>query len=134
MENSELKDALNQAWAEVQKVEGETQSYYDQGFDEATTSLKTQLKEECNKHFIQGWRAALDWAGVDDASELYDLGPRHRPFRLASPEQHEEVGATEGQMDLEVGDEQAGDEQVLVVESREGEGDSDGEENVDVVD
>ena len=60
VENSELKDALNQAWAEVQKVEGETQSYYDQGFDEATTSLKTQLKEECNKHFIQGWRAALD--------------------------------------------------------------------------
>ena len=37
-------------------------------------------------------------------------------------------------MDLEVGDEQAGDEQVLVVKSREGEGDSDGEENVDVVD
>ncbi len=134
VENSELKDALNQARAEVQKVEGEAQSYYDQGFDEATTSLKTQLKEECNKHFIQGWHAALDQAGVDDASELYDLGPRHRPFRPASPEQHEEVRATKGQMDLEAGDEQAGDEQVLVVESREGEGDSDGEENVDVVD
>jgi regulator of replication initiation timing len=29
VENSELKDALNQARAEVQKVEGEAQSYYD---------------------------------------------------------------------------------------------------------
>ena len=35
-------------------------------------------------------------------------------------------------MDLEVGDEQAGDEQIPVVEFQEGEGDSDGEDTLDV--
>ena len=80
---------------------------------------------------------AADERGMQQAGPLKSWGPGRRVQvgrEPASPEQHEEVGATEGQMDLEVGDEQAGDEQVLVVESREGEGDSDGEENVDVVD
>jgi hypothetical protein len=129
---SALKAELNEAQAVLQKAEDSAQSYYDQGFDEATTSLKSQLVEECNKHFIQGWHVALDRAGVDDASELYDLGPRRRPFRPASPEQHEEAGVTEGQMDFEAGDEQASDEQIPVVEFQEGEGDSDGKGTLDV--
>ena len=57
---SALKAELNEARAVLQKAEDSAQSYYDQGFDEATTSLKSQLAEECNKHFIQGWCAALD--------------------------------------------------------------------------
>ncbi len=90
--------------------------------------MKSQLAEECNKYFIQGWRAALDRIGVDDALELYDLGPKCRPFRPTSPQEHEEVGATEGQMDLE-----AGDGQIPVVEVQEGDGGSDGEETLDVI-
>ena len=39
VENSELKDALNEAQAKVQKAEDEAQSYYDQGFNEAADSL-----------------------------------------------------------------------------------------------
>ena len=44
---------------------------------------------------------ALDKVGVDDASELYDLGPRHQPFRVNSPEEREGREGTEGLMDLE---------------------------------
>ena len=55
-----LEDKLSEVWAALQKAEDSAQSYYDQGFDEAATSLQSQLKEECNKHFIQGWHAALD--------------------------------------------------------------------------
>ena len=73
VENNELKDAINEAWAKVQKAEDKAQSYYDQGFNEEVDSLQSQLKDECNKFFIQGWHKALDKAGVDDASELYDL-------------------------------------------------------------
>ncbi len=83
---SALEDELSEVRVALQKAEDLAQSYYDQGFDEAATSLQSQLKEECNKHFIQGWRAALDQARVDDASELYNLGLRHRPFRPSSPE------------------------------------------------
>ncbi len=72
VENSQLKDAITEAQAKVQKVEEEAQSYYDQGFNEAADSLQSQLKGECNKYFIQGWHKALNKAGVDDASELYD--------------------------------------------------------------
>uniref|UniRef100_A0A2N9HCE6 Uncharacterized protein n=1 Tax=Fagus sylvatica TaxID=28930 RepID=A0A2N9HCE6_FAGSY len=79
-ENSQLKDAITEAQAKVQKAEEEAQSYYDQGFTEAADFLQSQLKGECNKFFIQGWHKALDKAGVDDASELYDLAHRHRPF------------------------------------------------------
>ena len=42
---------------------------------------------------------ALDRAGVDDASELYDLGPKHRPFKVGSPEEHEEEEVAGGLMD-----------------------------------
>ncbi len=84
-----LQDAINEARAEVKKAEDEAQSYYDQGFDEVANSLKSQLVDECNKYFIRGWRKALDIAGIDDAFELYDLAPRHRPFGLDAPEQHD---------------------------------------------
>ena len=39
VENSQLKDALTEAQAKVQKAEEEAQSYYDQGFNEAADSL-----------------------------------------------------------------------------------------------
>jgi hypothetical protein len=90
--------------------------------------LKSQLAEECNKRFIQGWHAALDRVGVDDASKLYDLAPKCRPFSPDSLEEREEERATEGQVDLE-----AGNRQVPVVEVQEGDGDSDGEADVDVI-
>ncbi len=55
-EISELKNEVNKARAGAQKAEDEAQAYYDQGFDEATNSLKSQLTDECNKYFFQGWR------------------------------------------------------------------------------
>jgi chromosome segregation ATPase len=54
VEVGELKDAVNVAREGAQKAEEEAQAYYDQGFDEAATSLKSQLANECNKHFLQG--------------------------------------------------------------------------------
>ena len=55
VENGQLKDALTEAEAKVQKSEEQAQAYYDQGFNEATDSLLSQLKGESNKYFIQGW-------------------------------------------------------------------------------
>ncbi len=46
VENSQLKDALTEAQAKVQKAEEEAQFYYDQGFNEAADSLQSQLKGE----------------------------------------------------------------------------------------
>ena len=125
---STLNVELNEARTAAQKTEDEAQSYYDQGFDEAASSLKSQLEEECNKHFVQGWRTALDRAGVHDAFELYDLGPRRRLFRPESPEQFEEARANEGQMDFE-----AKDEHIPVVDVQEGVDNSDGEGTLDVI-
>ena len=90
VENGQLKDALTEAEAKVQKSEEQAQAYYDQGFNEATDSLLSQLKGESNKYFIQGWQKALDNAEVDDASELYDLAWRHRPFGGLVPEERNE--------------------------------------------
>jgi regulator of replication initiation timing len=152
LENSRLKDAVNEARAEVQKAEGEAQSYYDQGFDEAASSLKSQLASECNKFFVQGWRMALDKAGVDDASELYDLVPRHRPFEVDAPEERdgeetaedstvpkprEVMNEPELAVDPEVAEDPGhfeADDRIRMVEVQEEDDDSDGEENVDVVD
>uniref|UniRef100_A0A2N9IT32 Transposase (putative) gypsy type domain-containing protein n=1 Tax=Fagus sylvatica TaxID=28930 RepID=A0A2N9IT32_FAGSY len=93
VENGQLKDALTEAEAKVQKSEEQAQAYYDQGFSEATDSLLLQLKGECNKYFVQGWHKALDNAEVDDASELYDLAWRHQPFGdPALEERNEEAG------------------------------------------
>ena len=85
----------------VQKAEDTAQSCYAQGFNEAANSLKSQLTEECNKCFLQGWHAALDKAGVDDAFELYDLGSKHQPFKVGLPEEHEDEEVSGGSMDPE---------------------------------
>jgi hypothetical protein len=89
---------------------------------------------------------APDKAGVDDASELYDLGPRHQPFRVNSHEEREGRESAEGLMDLEsheavrapeaakdLGDPKA-DDQAPVVKIQEGEDGSDGKGPLDVVD
>jgi hypothetical protein len=89
---------------------------------------------------------ALDKAGVDDASKLYDLGSRHQPFRVNSPEEREGRAGAEGSIDLEshealrepeaaedLGNPEA-DGQAPVVEIREGEDGFDGEGTLNVVD
>uniref|UniRef100_A0A2N9HIZ8 Uncharacterized protein n=1 Tax=Fagus sylvatica TaxID=28930 RepID=A0A2N9HIZ8_FAGSY len=156
-----LKDALTEAQAKVQKAKEDAQSYYDQGFNEAADSLQSQLKGECNKYFTQGWHKALDMAGADDASELYDLARRHQPFGVHVPEKrNKEAGeeAAEDSMvpgshevlnepvladDPEVLEDQAdnhevpedqADDQIQTIEFREGEDGSDVEENIDVID
>ena len=55
----------------------------------------SQLKGECDKYFIQGWHKTLDRAGVDDASELYDLASRYQPFGGRMPEERNELEAGE---------------------------------------
>uniref|UniRef100_A0A2N9F160 Uncharacterized protein n=1 Tax=Fagus sylvatica TaxID=28930 RepID=A0A2N9F160_FAGSY len=51
-----LKSVQRQASrAAVKQAEEEGQAYYDQGFNEATESLKSQLGRECNCCFLQGW-------------------------------------------------------------------------------
>uniref|UniRef100_A0A2N9GN85 Transposase (putative) gypsy type domain-containing protein n=1 Tax=Fagus sylvatica TaxID=28930 RepID=A0A2N9GN85_FAGSY len=68
---------VHEAQVAAKKAEDSAQAYYDQGFDEAANSLmKSQLAEECNKYFIQGWQ------------------------------EHEEKGAAEGQMDPDADDSQ----------------------------
>ena len=57
---STLKAEVHEAQVAAKKAEDSAQAYYDQGFDEAANSLKSRVAEECNKYFIQGWRAALD--------------------------------------------------------------------------
>uniref|UniRef100_A0A2N9IHI8 Transposase (putative) gypsy type domain-containing protein n=1 Tax=Fagus sylvatica TaxID=28930 RepID=A0A2N9IHI8_FAGSY len=151
VENSQLKDALTEAEAKVQKAEEHAQAYYDQGFNEAADSLQSQVKGECNKYYIQGWHKALDRAGVDDASKLYDLALRHQPFGDHVPEErNEEAGedATEDSTvpwshealsepvladDPEV-TEGLPDDQIQTAEFQEGEDGSDFEENIDVID
>jgi phage shock protein A len=100
--NKKLKAEVDKARAGVQKAEDTAQSYYNQGFEKVAESLKSQLAKECNKCFLQGWRSALDQAGVDDTSELYNLGPKHQPFKVGLPKEHEEEEATRGLRDPEV--------------------------------
>ena len=108
--------------------------------------MKSQLVEQCNKYFLQGWRAAFDQAGVDDASELYNLGLKYQLFRFGSPEEHGEGETVGGPMDPETDtilrDPEAtedlrdpeADGQILVVEVQEGEDGSNGDGAVDIVD
>uniref|UniRef100_A0A2N9GFT3 Uncharacterized protein n=1 Tax=Fagus sylvatica TaxID=28930 RepID=A0A2N9GFT3_FAGSY len=96
IENSQLKDALTEAEAKVVKAEQQAQAYYDEGFDQASESLLEQLKGECNKYFVQGWHKALDNAGVDDDSELYDLAYTRQPYEDPVPEEGNELEAGEG--------------------------------------
>ena len=150
VENSQLKDAITEAQAKVQKAEEKAQSYYDQSFNEAADSLQSQLKDECNKFFIQGWHMALDQAGVDDAFELYDLAQRHRPFGDFVPEERDwEAGEDAAEDSTVLGSHEVLNEPVLAddpemtkdladdliqtVEFQEGEDDSDVEENINIV-
>jgi hypothetical protein len=113
--------------------------------------LQSQFKGECNKYFTQGWHKALDMAGVDDASELYDLARRHQPFGGHVPEERNEEAGEEAAEDStvpgshevlnepvltddpEVPEDQA-DNQIQTVEFQEGEDGLDVEENIDVID
>jgi regulator of replication initiation timing len=151
VENSQLKDALTEAEVKVQKAEEQAQAYYDQGFNETADFLQSQLKGECNKYFIQGWHKAFDRAGVDDASELYDLARRHQPFGGHVPEERNEEAGEDATEDLTIPGshevlsepvladnpevtEGLPDDQIQTVEFQEWEDDSDVEENIDVVD
>ena len=87
-EISTLREEVQKLQAEKQKADDSAQQYYDQGFNEAANSLKSQLAQEYNKYFLQGWTKAPDQAGVDDDSVLYSLGQRHQPFKLGSFEEH----------------------------------------------
>lgn len=87
-ENQKLLTDLEAARAEVKKNEDVGQAYYDQGFDETITSLKSQLTKEC---FLQGWDSALDQAGVNDASDLYNKGRKFQPYKVTPTEETEEI-------------------------------------------
>ncbi len=54
VENKNILAELEDTRAAVKKAEDEGQVYYDQGFNEATESLKSQLGRECNHCFLQG--------------------------------------------------------------------------------
>uniref|UniRef100_A0A2N9EGC1 Uncharacterized protein n=1 Tax=Fagus sylvatica TaxID=28930 RepID=A0A2N9EGC1_FAGSY len=93
IENSQLKEAL--AEAEVRADKG-AQAYYDQGVNQASQDLRYQLRGECNKYFVQGWHQALDNAGVDDDSDLYDLAYSRQPYEVPVSEEGNELEAGEG--------------------------------------
>jgi regulator of replication initiation timing len=152
IENSQLKDALTEAEAKVVKAEQQAQAYYDEGFDQASESLLEQLKGECNKYFVQGWHKALDNAGVDDDSELYDLAYTRQPYEDPVPEGGNELEAGEGATgdptvpgshealsepaladDPKVTEDRP-DDQIHTAESQEGGEGSDVDETIDVVD
>jgi regulator of replication initiation timing len=152
IENSQLKDALTEAEAKVAEAGQRDQAYYDQGFNQASESLREQLKGECNKYFVQGWHKALDSAGVDDDSDLYDLAYTRQPYEDPVPKEGNELEAGEvAAEDLTVpGSHEALSEPVLVddprvtedmpddqihaAESQEGGEGSDVDETIDVVD
>jgi regulator of replication initiation timing len=152
IENSQLKDALTEAEAKVGKAEQGAQAYYDQGFDQASESLLEQLKGECNKYFVQGWHKALDSAGVDDDSDLYDLAYTRQPYEDPVPEEGNELEAGEGAagdptvpgshealsepalVDDPKATEDRPDDQIHAAESQEGGEGSDVDETIDVVD
>uniref|UniRef100_A0A2N9HIK0 Transposase (putative) gypsy type domain-containing protein n=1 Tax=Fagus sylvatica TaxID=28930 RepID=A0A2N9HIK0_FAGSY len=149
IENSQLKEAL--AEAEVKADKG-AQAYYDQGVNQASQDLRYQLRGECNKYFVQGWHQALDNAGVDDDSDLYDLAYSRQPYEVPVPEEGNELEAGEGAagnptvlgspealsepvlVDDAKAAEDRPDDQIPAAESQEGEEGSDVDETIDVVD
>jgi regulator of replication initiation timing len=149
IENSQLKEAL--AEAEVRAEKG-AQAYYDQGVNQASQDLRYQLRGECNKYFVQGWHQALDNAGVDDDSDLYDLVYSRQPYEVLVPEEGKELVAGEGAagdpavlgspealsepvlVDDTKAAEDRPDDQTPAAKSQEGEEGSDVDENIDVVD
>jgi hypothetical protein len=74
VEIDRLKTELIESRLTVHNVENAAQAYYDQGLEEATESLRLQLRRECNIFFLKGWVSALEQAMVNDNSELYALG------------------------------------------------------------
>jgi hypothetical protein len=95
-----LRAELAEAWTVAHNAENAAQAFYDQGFEEATRSLRLQLCRECNIYFLKGWVLALEQATVDDSSELYVLGLEYRPFNSGTLENLEEVNV-EGLKDSE---------------------------------
>ena len=152
IENSQLKAALTEAEAKVAEADQRSQDYYDQGFNQASEDLREQLKGECNKFFVRGWHKALDSAGVDDDSDLYDLAYTRQPYEDPVPEEGNELEAGEVAagdptvpgshealsepvlVDDAKGTEDRPDDQIPAAESQEGEEGSDVDETIDVVD
>uniref|UniRef100_A0A2N9FSM6 Transposase (putative) gypsy type domain-containing protein n=1 Tax=Fagus sylvatica TaxID=28930 RepID=A0A2N9FSM6_FAGSY len=107
---------------------------------------------QCNKYFVQGWHKALDNAGVDDDSDLYDLAYTRQPYEDPVPEEGNELEAGEGAagdptvlgspealsepvlVDDAKAAEDRPDDQIPAAESQEGEEGSDVDETIDVVD
>ena len=113
-------------------TENAAQAFYDQGFEEATGSLRLQLRRECNIYFLKGWVSALEQAAVDDSSELYALGREYRPFNSGTLENLEEVNV-EGLKDSEAVEVLGHQERVETEEVQDMEkGVSDKEDNVNV--
>jgi hypothetical protein len=106
---------------------------------------------------------ALDKAGLDDASKLYDLASRHQPFEVDAPEERDGEEAAEDSMvpephevmnepelavdpvmnepelavDPKVAEDPGhleADDRIRMVEVQEEDDNSNGEENVDVLD
>jgi hypothetical protein len=102
----------------ARNAENAAQAFYNQGFDEATESLRLQLRRECNIFFLKGWVSALEQAMVNDNSELYALGREYWPFNSGTPENLEEA-VVEGLKDSEAVDELMGHEAVEVSRHQE---------------
>ena len=141
-ENNKLKAKLAESRTAAQNAENATQAFYDQGFEEVTKSLRSQLGWECNICFLKGWVSTLEQAAVDDNSELYALGQEYQPFNLGTPENLEEVfveglknfEVVEDPMDPEAVEVLRNQEQVQIEEVQDVEkGVSDKEDNVNVV-
>ena len=118
MENNKLRAELVESWTAAQNAENATQAFYDQGFEEVTESLRSQLGRECNIYFLKGWISALEQAAVDDNSELYALGREYHPFNLSTPKNLEEVVA-EGLKDFEAVEDPMDPEAVEVLRNQE---------------
>jgi hypothetical protein len=117
-EINKLRAELAEARTAAQNTKNAAQAFYDQGFEEAAESLRSQLGWECNIHFLKGWVSALEKATVDDNSELYALGREYQPFNLGTPENLEEV-IVEGLKVSEVVENLMGPEAVEVLRYQE---------------
>jgi uncharacterized protein YbcI len=118
VEINRLKTELNESQLTVHNLENAAQAYYDQGFEEATESLKFQLRRECNIFFLKGWVSALEQAMVNDNSELYALGREYQPYKAGTPENLEEA-VVEDLKGSEVADERMVHEAVEVSRQEE---------------
>uniref|UniRef100_A0A2N9ETZ2 Uncharacterized protein n=1 Tax=Fagus sylvatica TaxID=28930 RepID=A0A2N9ETZ2_FAGSY len=145
--------SLKRRWPEAEvRADKGAQAYYDQGVNQASQDLRYQLRGECNKYFVQGWHQALDNAGVDDDSDLYDLAYSRQPYEVPVSEEGNELEAGEGVagdptvlgspealsepvlVDDTKAAEDRPDDQIPAAESQEGEEGSDVDETIDVVD